>query len=189
MILDFDLDLFKHRLAETVAWCVPRFSMENVKNSLRTSPIFWHYEKYEYIHPFQRQEIDEFADVVYAKRANALSVDMPESIQDSLSEGRLLLFYMSDSLCDGIGPIESNGFIDICNFPAWDTWIYHGIELQRLYRDSKFQEPRDIEYLISWVPKEMILLVDMTIQTLAEQCLQWVENDHYNLGFIDLLRS
>jgi hypothetical protein len=188
MILDFDLDLFKHRLAETIAWCVPRFSMDNIENSLRTPPIFLEHEKYEFIHPFQRQEIDIFADTVYAKRAKAVSVDIAENIQSELSGGRLLLFYMSNSTCDGIGPIESNGFIDICNFPPWDTWIYHGIECGKFIRAFP-QDIRDIEYIISWVPEEMIPLIDETIKTLAEQCLQWVEDDYYNLSFIDLLRS
>ena len=185
MILDFDLDLSKHRLAETVAWCVPRFSMDDPKMSLRTPPKAR--DGIDDVFAGMDSEMMRFADSVFAKRANALSVDMVENVQLGLANGRLVLLYMSDTLCDGIGPIESKGFIDECNFPPWDTWIYYGREPQRPHR--KYCEIRDTEYLISWVPPQAIPLVNETILTLAEQCLQWVENDHWNLSFIDLLRS
>lgn len=185
MILDFDLDLFKHRLAETVAWCVPRFSLDDPKMSLRTPPNAR--DGIDDVFAGMDSEMMQFADSVFAKRANALSVDMVENVQEGLAGGRLVLLYMSDTLCDGIGPIYSKGFIDECNFPAWDTWLYYGLESQRSHR--RYGTIRDTKYLISWVPEQVIPLMNDTIEILAEQCLQWVENDHYNLSFIDLLRS
>lgn len=174
MILDFDLDLFKHRLAETVAWCVPRFSMDDLENCLRTPPI---YPK-GYMCYDDMNEIERFADIVFAKRANAISIDTIENIQDSLLGGRLLILDFRRATDDGTSSPETHGFINGCDISAWDSWVYLGIEIGR-------EDP----YLISSIPPEILHMVDSAIHYNATECIQWIDKSDFGFGFLDLLRS
>ena len=50
-------------------------------------------------------------------------------------EGKVLLFTPQDSLSEGAATVASEGFFDVDNVPAWDTWLYF-----------------DGRSLLSWVP-------------------------------------
>ncbi|GIK64452.1 MAG: hypothetical protein BroJett018_22460 [Chloroflexota bacterium] len=174
---DFDLALFKKQLAETIEWCVPRFSMDDLKNCLRTPPK----HSTEYIDPYKYAEIEQFAKIVFEKRAKAFVGRPIENINDSLQGGRLLLFDMNMSGKEGTSSVESYDFIDGWDVPPWDTWIYIGVE--------KEEKKRDWPYLISWIPLEAIHLVNEAIRWNSTECIQWVQDVTYSLSFIDLLRS
>lgn len=160
---DFDIQLFKQRLAETIAWCVPRFSMDDIENSLRTPPKpDFYYRDFTII--------EAFANTVFEKRKANFG-----TLTD-LAGGRLFLFYMESSTCDGVAPPLTYNFVDECNFTAWDTWVYFGVE-------------NKIYYLISWIPQPLIEDVNWLVQASAEQCVKWIEETDYPFTFLDTLKA
>jgi hypothetical protein len=72
--------------------------------------------------------------------------------------GRGLLFTPQDSLSDGAATVQSEGFFDVDNVPAWDTWIYF-----------------DGRILLSWVPTELISRVQSGIDVNPEECIKWAD--------------
>jgi hypothetical protein len=105
-----------------------------------------------------------------------------ENINNSLQGGKLLLFDMSWALKEGTSWPETYHFIDGWDVPAWDTWIYIGVEKAE-------EENRDRPYLISWMPPEVIHMVNDAIRLNSSKCIQWVEDVTHPFSFIDLLRS
>ena len=73
-------------------------------------------------------------------------------------EGRLLLFTPQDSLSDGAATVASEGFFDVGNVPAWDTWLYF-----------------DGQSLLSWVPHPLIPKVQSGIDVNPEGCIKRAE--------------
>ena len=73
--------------------------------------------------------------------------------------GRGLLFIPQDSLSDGAATVQSEGFFDVDNVPAWDTWIYF--------------EGRT---LLSWVPAQLISKVQSGIDVNPEGCIKWADD-------------
>ena len=74
-------------------------------------------------------------------------------------EGRLLLFTPQDSLSDGAATVASEGFFDVDNVPAWDTWLYF-----------------DGQTLLSWVPHLLISKVQPGIDVNPEGCIKWADD-------------
>lgn len=179
-MIAFDIQLFKQRLAETIAYCAPRFSEENIEGSLRTllDPL-------PELSPFDPEPVKQFAEIVFRKRVEALEIDGISSpqIPSNFAGGLLLVSYISYSTCDGTSPIESAKFIDECEFPPCDTWIYYGHENPI----AKFKY--DVFYLVAWIPPKMIDLVDMAIEVNAMQALQWVDNIEVDFTFMSELKA
>lgn len=74
-------------------------------------------------------------------------------------DGKLLLFTPQDSLADGAATLASDGFFDIDNVPAWDTWVYF-----------------DGKMLLSWIPPQLFPKVQSGIDANAEGCLRWADD-------------
>ena len=74
------------------------------------------------------------------------------------TEGRGLLFMPRESLSDGAATVQSEGFFDLDNVPAWDTWIYF-----------------DGRTLLSWVPTSLISKVQSGIDVNPEGCIKWAD--------------
>lgn len=81
-----------------------------------------------------------------------------EQIPVNPYEGRLLLFTPQDSLSDGAATVASEGFFDVDNVPAWDTWLYF-----------------DGHILASWVPPQLIAKVQSGIDVNPEGCIRWAD--------------
>src|SRR5215469_13736272 len=73
-------------------------------------------------------------------------------------EGKLLLFTPQDSLSDGAATVASDGFFDVDNVPAWDTWLYF-----------------DGHTLLSWIPPQLISKVQSGVDVNPEACIKWAE--------------
>lgn len=82
-----------------------------------------------------------------------------ESGSSDLRSGRLLLFAPQDNLSDGAAEYVSLGFFDMDNVPPWDTWI------------AMFGK-----YLVSWVPPQLIRLVQEGLDVNPEQCILWADD-------------
>jgi len=80
--------------------------------------------------------------------------------------------YLIPATCDGTSPAETEDFVDGCDIPAWDTWVYWGTD----YNEKRIIPYVQIEYLISWVP--CLLHKGMHEAELANAtgALSWIEN-------------
>ncbi|MDQ3713836.1 MAG: hypothetical protein M3388_16675 [Acidobacteriota bacterium] len=96
-----------------------------------------------------------------------------------LCGGRLLAYFPDVNLFCGASEDETNGFFDVDNVPAWDTWVAY------------FEEGRSNDcyasYLISWIPPQFVELVSKGIYVNPEECIVWLADA--NVNFAQKLRS
>lgn len=185
----FDLELFKSRLTETIAWCKPRVSMDEaqIPYCLRTPPYpdesltdgksppedTWIIKR-------DLKPISAFSRVVFEKRANAIQSKDYESL-GGLQGGRLLLFDLDASGCDGTSPPESLGLLDGCDFTPWDTWVDYG--------EIESSHPYHRDYLISWIPQGYFWHTEGAIKVHTYKGLLWVEDAVDGFPFLEQLRE
>jgi len=118
--------------------------------------------------PSNRSEQVQIVEDLVKKRAVQLQLEhrYPLSLQKRLEDGRLLLYTPDENLCDGAAQYTSKGFFDVDNTPPWDTWIC-------------FFE----QYLVSWVPPQLLELASQGIDVNPEQCILWApETELTNSG-------
>lgn len=87
------------------------------------------------------------------------SPKQPDSRSVALREGRLLLFAPEENLSDGAAEYASMGFFDVDNVPPWDTWV---VMVEK--------------YLVSWVPPQLVRLVQEGLDVNPEQCILWADD-------------
>jgi hypothetical protein len=80
-----------------------------------------------------------------------------------LAGGRLLVYAPDDSLFDGAAEVSTGGFFDFDNIPPWDTWVAFLYESERL------------QYLVSWIPPQLIELANTGVNVNPEACIRWLE--------------
>jgi hypothetical protein len=126
--------------------------------------------------PQMRQAIvDEVASKRRAALLNLPRVD-PAQIQALIDEGRLLIYYPDENLYDGAAPAASDDFFDADNVPPWDTWLIYVIEKGRWGKN----------YLIAWVPPELLELATAGVDVNPEQCIVWA--DGLPVAFVEYLQ-
>ena len=158
-----DVSLLRQRLHETVEWCVPRFSMDDLENSLRTPPAP-PMSSIQMLFEESLQTLREHFENVVQKRTDAINSG-PESHSDLLAGGRILAVSLT-STCDNTSPPASDNFIDGCDLPPWDTWVYW------LRGESE-------DHLLCWIPPVMITRVQFAIDVNAIQFMNWLDKaDH-----------
>lgn len=157
----FDLETFQQRLRETVAWCKPRFTMEYPKWSLRSRPLPEGYEFYELA--LEADIIYDLMQSVIQKHITAFRDD-PQSNWNKvdLAEGRLLIsrFY---PMYEGTSCGDTDYFIDNDDFPPWDGWV-------------DLIAVEDHSVLISWIPPEMLKMVDDAVNHNSTANIMWIED-------------
>jgi len=152
----FKIEVFKQRLAETIAWCKPRFStndIEQIPFLLRTPP-YPSPEATSFVIdnlPVVKPELRCIAlfawNHVFPKRATAFTTADAVKYQ-GLCDGKLLISFIEYGLWDGGSYAETAGYIDEEDLPPWDTWVYYGRE----ERSAAYPEYRSCDYLIP-IPK------------------------------------
>lgn len=151
---------FKVRLAQTIFWCAPRADKGNPATSLRTPEL----------RPRLLEENRSSAvDTVAHARELFGGVDIRKaSLPDALGGGRLLIYFPNNDLACGAAEQETAGFFDINNVPPWDTWV-------DFFQDETPNiDSFDTEYLIAWVPPELVSLANEGINVNPEQCIMWL---------------
>lgn len=108
--------------------------------------------------PSNRSEQAQIVDDLFERRAAQLRFTQqnPPSLWERLQSGRLLLYAPDENLFDGAASSASRGFFDVDNIPPWDTWVC-------------FFE----QYLVSWVPPQLVELANQGIDANPEQCILW----------------
>ncbi len=171
----FDLDRFKVQLAETIAWCAPRASVDDMANSLRNllPEIVANlvYPKLDYhlmlrlVEPvitIRSTLLEREGDI-----ARALKQPAP-TLPTGLAGGRLLIFYPGYSIYDPAAGAETSDFFNTITIPAWDTWISAGVEVD-------FQERSNFPYVICWIPAQFVKFVDLATQVDPTSCIVWLD--------------
>lgn len=168
----FEIELFKKQLRETIIWCLMNFSEDDKIYSLRTPPIPPEFKNYQL-----KYKDDEIFEIIHAtvqeKREHMLrwneryqeASQQYDANPDKLAGGRLLMMCYC-STCDGTSSIETSDFIDACDVPPWDTWVHLEPE----------PEPSYAPFLISWIPYQMINVVETAIAVNALEVIWWIED-------------
>ncbi len=169
-----DEQSFWRRVTETSVWCETRLRQGDLRQSLR-SPALGEEQRLGRIDTkkqglLERKSEEDrrtIVDAVAARRAQILrdvSQDLDEPVQKL---GRKFLVYLPDlDLSDGAAEECSQGYFDTCNAPPWDTWL--------VYIPAQGEEPGK---LVSWVPANLVDLVDAAIQVNPEGCISWVAGE------------
>lgn len=182
---DFDIELFKQRLAETIAYCFPQVDPENPKDSLRTIiPPHINLPSVSDLYD-NREKLVEFAHLVFEQRFVLLQKEQKISALTNLKfeAGKLLVMLPGVSDYGGGEYGGSNGFFDGAAFPAWDTWVYLGEE--QLNGDPE-------RYIISWIPPQIIKDAQDGINDSAMECIWWATDQreyYYPFNFLKILKS
>ena len=105
-----------------------------------------------------RRKSEEITNGLIRRRADKLRSEgrSPQPLNPELAEGKLLLFSPEETLTDGAACYSSKGFFDVDNVPPWDTWV--------AFRN---------QYVISWVPPQLIELANAGVDANPEQCILW----------------
>lgn len=158
-VFTFDEVPFERRLAETIWWCSSRVRVDDPLQSLRS----------ESIRPslLERDRASAIRAVA-GYRGNTSAVLPTISGHESLLGGRLLVYFPDADLTDGAAESVSGGFFDVHNVPPWDTWI-------ALAEDSG-SEPSYAQYVVSWVPQELVACAQEGIDVNPEECIVWLDD-------------
>jgi hypothetical protein len=169
-VFTFDDVPFERRLAETIAWCAPRATIEDPKMCLRSEqlrPALLARDRASTV-----RSVARYRDI---EEAALPAITGPES----LLGGHLLVYFPDDDLCDGASEVASRGFFDVHNVPPWDTWV-------ALADDGPQADISFRQYLIAWVPPYLLGMAQEGIAVNVEDCIAWL--DESRVGARDELR-
>lgn len=160
---------FKERLAQTIFWCASRIDASNPKDCLRTPelrPGILEESRFSAVETVAVERVRYGGEEIR-------NIQLPKD----LGGGRLLAYFPDANLCCGASEDETNGFFDIDNVPAWDTWVAYFEGGDRHSYTS---------YLISWIPPQFVEIVSGGINVNPEECIVWLADA--NAGFAQKLR-
>lgn len=153
---------FRIRLAQTIAWCLPRARAAEPERSLRSHDL-----KPE----SGTERWPDLVNSVCARRAQLIGSTVPSFASLAGSGGRLLAFDPGQSLSDAAAWQKSGGFFDPDNVPPWDTWVtYICLPAQRSDRWTHLDAA-----ILCWIPPVFVPLVESSIAVNAERCIEWAD--------------
>lgn len=74
------------------------------------------------------------------------------------------------SVWDGLSEKESEGFFDVYDIPAWDTWIH-------------LRRTEGTDALLCWVPLRLIEPVTNGIAVSCTDCIGWLDRLVYSVSW------
>ena len=155
------------RLADAIAWCSGVLADNSVGPAMRSPAL-------------QPQILHDGRDDVVCHvgftrhRIVGLTRNTRTTSMPNLVGGRLLCYFPDATLCDGAAEQESDGFFDVYNSPPWDTWIGY-------FCDGTDSNIACNNYLLAYVPKELVLLAADGILVNPEECIRWLEDTDVKL--------
>ena len=159
---DSQINLFRARLAETIAWCDARADAADPKNSLRSPELTpenwsldshgyddydWAYDKakgWDYSLVSAMKIVDSISDrrSSLVAELNLRTASMPTNFSEL---GRLALMSIASNLSDGLSQDYSGGFYDIEEMPPWSTWLW-------VLGEHSNHTDQTYPVVLSWVP-------------------------------------
>jgi hypothetical protein len=110
------------------------------------------------VHAPAYRAMEDAVRALVPRRAALVSILEHHPMDAQGAAGRLLLYWPDENLADGAAEYASLGFFDTDNTPPWDTWVAFSNRV-----------------LLSWVPADMIALVQKGIDSNPEGCIAWLE--------------
>lgn len=147
------------RIAQAIAWCLPRAKTDDPEGSLRSADLT------------PPNLFDNRVDAVsrlVSVRATALRQSGPREPEPvtgpaELSGGRLLFCNADESAWDGASEAESQGFFDIYDIAPRDTWV-------ALHKDDVGGD-----VIVCWVPPVLHEAAQGGIAVSCVDCIGWLE--------------
>jgi hypothetical protein len=171
---------FISNLTDAIAWCTVSGSSSDPASSLRTC----------------KPELDDLlcqssqvfrVGLKRSQRLREAGRETRPAVTD-LCGGRLVAFFPSDSLSDGVAKTHSKGFFDVDNVPPYDTWVWMARNVRRREYDDHTTGEIEANYLVAWVPPNFIELADAGIEANdPECCIRWL--DEVDDDFVRSLRN
>jgi hypothetical protein len=164
-----DIDVFKRRLSETVAWCFKRINPEEPAHCLRSidlrPPGVLMCPRFNIeIHEIVQAVVDERAHWIHTWHKNF------DKFPAGLAGGRLLICSSAtESIPDGGVTELSKGFYDEDDMPPWDTWLCYLENDVHSHLGHIYQR----QYLVSWVPPQFIELANIGVEGHFLDCMHW----------------
>ncbi len=214
-----DLERILRHLGETIAWSRLHVNPEDPRNCLRTpelrpanaraAPNYSDELDYNWGTPEENQAILAVLAEERALRLRAANA-YSDIVPSDLAGGRLLVAAVEESDTCGLSAEESQGFFDLCDVPAWDTWIWYIKEptepdpalvpiTQEKYRDSYYrvgspyfvdwQPPASVAYILCWIPPEFLTLAEDGIGINPVECIFWATEYNEKYHNTPLLRK
>ena len=104
------------RLAEAAAWCAPRVDVTNLEGCLRSAELAPPGGAWEALAAGDEAAVR----AVVRRRASEVGDVPPIGSADQLGGGRLLAYFLHNSLVYGF---DSSRYLDEMDVPPWDTWV------------------------------------------------------------------
>jgi hypothetical protein len=194
---NLNIDALQWRLAEVITWCTRHGSLRDAAEAavmLRTQqlcPIGLVYAKgdyvvtegsYTYFEPSlgrqQPEALKGIVEGVATRRAEELKLShrYPVAPAQTLAGGRLLCYAPYENLAEGVEEASTDGYFDLEAVPPWDTWLWFCTEETPIFRPSSKQTFWNSNYLISWVPSELVDIVSQGgVATSSTDALAWAD--------------
>jgi len=153
-------------------WSSHHLNLNDLGSSLRSSDLNPESEVWNYV--TEDRQVQKIVSQLCDKRRELLaseSINLKNKLQ-----GRVLCFYPEISLKDAVVCLASSGFIDQDDSPPWDTWIWYSLDDIEQHHEEKYA------CLFSWVPDELVSLIDKAIEEDTYDCLIWAEKLEKELG-------
>lgn len=190
MEIIFNLPLFMHRLAETIAWCNYSLAQDSSHDLLRT--VLPKPEPYGTFH--ESEEFVEFAARLFVTRSHliqssGLLLPSAEEIRQAAA-GRLLIFLPDSAFSsDGVAEYASDRFFDFMEYPPWDTWIYTLDQPVLNSRSPEKPEWLTSNHLISLIPSQFVGRVQRAIECTADQAIFWLKDLDFDTPYKAALQN
>ncbi len=153
-------------IAETSVYSAQKVNIDQPKSSLRSLPmqiVPFHNSRFDYIY-----EVSKLRDNWL--RRNKIVIDsFPINL---VKNGRFLVYYPELNLADGAANVATNGFFTNHNLPPWDCWVDYFEE--QILEDASVWNKSMRNYLLSWIPNELVRHVDKGVKVNPEKCIQWL---------------
>ena len=179
-----DVEEFRWRLAETIAWCAPRVDVRAQATCLRTPalcPPGYTYTQDDIgftpdpdFRFAKEPELQELLAAIAAERIHLLQQmgQYPTTPAPDLAGGKLIFYAPDQNLAEGCEAEESGGFYDLYAGPPWDTWLCY-IQATTPYRGE--QAHWYDEFIIAWVPPELLAVAEIGLQTTTTESICWAD--------------
>ena len=162
-----DQRMFIKHLTEAVSWCRDTGLLSQPRTTLRTCK------------PVQDDLTSQSQQVlrVCLERSGRLSASGKRNLSPvaDLCGGRLLAHFPDDNLFDGAAEAESQGFFDVNNIPPYDTWVWMVRNVRTFAYADGARGEMDANYLVAWVPPDLIQLANGGVAVNPEKCILWLD--------------